>query len=46
MNIFGQCYKLEFDAATENEMAFLDGVKCKKDPASGCRCDWTTMRRN
>ena len=25
MNIFGQCYKLEFDAAAENEMAFLDG---------------------
>ena len=25
MNIFGQCYKLEFDAAAEKKMAFLDG---------------------
>ena len=48
MNIFGQCYKLrERERERETAMKWPSfTAKCKKDPACGCRCDCTTMRRN
>lgn len=40
MNIFGHCYKLELDAATEKKMAFLDG---EVQEGSG---EWLPLRLN